>query len=61
MADRRSGDVKLLGGGLERAAARGKLERLQREQCPRRQVAGTTLGQNASAGSAIRVEAPALI
>ena len=59
MADRRGGDVQRLGRRLERAGPRRELEGLQRQQ-----VAGRETGvvrQNASAGSAISVAAPALI
>ena len=53
--------MELFGGRLERARARRKLERLQREQVSRRQVVGDVFRQNASAGRAITVAAPALI
>jgi hypothetical protein len=59
--------VQRLGRRLERTAARREFEGLQREQRPRRQVFGGLVllqevrRQNASAGSAITVAAPALI
>lgn len=53
-------NVEQFGGGLERAGARRKLEGLQREQVARRQGDGV-FRQNASAGRAITVAAPALI
>jgi hypothetical protein len=61
VADRRGGDVQQFGRRLERARARRKLEGLQREQVARREGGGSVFRQNASAGRAIRVEAPALI
>lgn len=60
MADRRRGDMQARGRFLERPGAGRQLERLQREQRPRRQVV-RVVRQNASAGIAIRVAAPALI
>lgn len=61
VTDRRGRDVELFGGGLERACTRRKLEGLQREEVARRQVVGDVFRQNASAGRAITVAAPALI
>ena len=50
-----------LGRRLERARARRKLEGLQRQEVARRERVGGVFRQNASAGRAIRVAAPALI
>ena len=60
MADRRRRDVQPRGRFFEGARPGRQLECLQREQRPRRQVV-RVVGQNASAGRAIRVAAPALI
>jgi hypothetical protein len=59
MADGRGRDVQRLGRRLERAGACRELEGLQREKIPRRKT--QFFRQNASAGRAIRVAAPALI
>ena len=61
MADRRGRDVEQLGRRLERARARRKLEGLQRQEVARREGVGGVFRQNASAGRAITVDAPALI
>ncbi len=58
VTDGRGRNVKHLACRLERAKARGEIERLQREKVPRRKLA---VGQNASAGMDITVAAPALI
>lgn len=58
MTDRRGRDVQCLARRLERPKPSGEVEGLQREKVPRRQLA---VGQNASAGKAISVAAPALI
>jgi hypothetical protein len=61
VADGRGRDVQRLGRRLERPGAGRQLEGLQREQLARRQGVGCVVRQNASAGKAIRVAAPALI
>ena len=58
MTDCRSRDVQRLTRRLERTKTCGEIEGLQRKQMPRRKPG---VGQNASAGIAMRVAAPALI